>query len=69
MKYPKPKVFKPSEQKVQQELNVDYLVQCNLMTPEERINKGFELSEWAMMTNKHIESEIKKRILNVYCLL
>jgi hypothetical protein len=49
--------------------NRDYLIFCNSMTPEERIKKGFELSEWAILINKHIDVEINKRISNVYCLL
>lgn len=48
--------------------SIEYLKLCNSMTPEERLRKGFELSEWSINLNKHIDFEIRTRLSNSFVL-
>ena len=48
---------------------IEYLIYCDSMSPEERFLKGIELSQWSSMINKYFEEEFKKRLENVYVLL
>lgn len=48
--------------------NIDYLILCDSMTPSERLQKGFELSEWSILTNKYIDFQIEQLLLNTYLL-
>lgn len=46
-----------------------YLIFCNSLSPEERFLLGIQLSEWAILLNKHIDKEIKERLSKCYCLV
>ena len=47
---------------------IDYLIYCDSMTPEERFLKGIELSEWNSIINKFFDQEFQKLLENVYVL-
>jgi hypothetical protein len=48
--------------------NINYLSYCNSLSPVQRVELGFELSEWAIKTNKHIDFLIKQSLSNAYVL-
>ena len=46
----------------------DYRLRCAGIKPSERLQKCFELSDWAKKTNKYIDIEITKRLKGYYIL-
>ncbi|MBN1118567.1 MAG: hypothetical protein JXA77_15255 [Bacteroidales bacterium] len=42
------------------EFDIDYLQGCLRMTPEERMKKGFELSEWAISLNRWHKEQLER---------
>jgi hypothetical protein len=41
------------------DLDLDYLKTCSKMTPQERMLKGYELSEWAINLNSLYVEQLK----------
>ena len=41
------------------DLDKDYLKKCAQMTPEQRLQKGFELAEWAIKLNSLHQEQLK----------
>ena len=46
----------------------DYRISCADIEPSKRLQKCFELSDWAKKTNKHINLAVEKRLKGYYIL-
>jgi hypothetical protein len=60
--------LKSLNKEIQKMSDIDYLKYCISLTPEERLRLGFELSEWAIKTNKHIDIVMQERLKGSYLL-